>query len=64
MKGVFFLVLILLTTFASAESDPVPKPEPAIPAMVDLFRSHDIVMFGETHGNKQEVITVNVFTKT
>jgi hypothetical protein len=54
MTGKFFLVLILLTTFANAEKNREPKPEPAIQAMVDLFRSHDIVMFGETHGNKQE----------
>jgi hypothetical protein len=54
MRGVFFFVLILLTAFASAATKREPKPEPATPAMVDLFRSHDIVMFGETHGNKQE----------
>jgi len=54
MTGKFFLVLILLTTVANAESNREPKPEPAIQAMVDLFRSHDIVLFGETHGNRQE----------
>lgn len=54
MRRVFFLVLILLPTFANAERHLRPKPEPATHAMVDLFRSHDIVMIGETHGNKQE----------
>lgn len=54
MRGVIFLILILPTTLANAERNLGAKPEPAIPAMVDLFRSHDIVMFGETHGNKQE----------
>jgi len=54
MRGVFFFVLILLTAFASAATKREPKPEPATPAMVDLFRSHNNVMFGETHGNKQE----------
>ena len=54
MRGVFFLALILLTTFASAERKREPKPEPATSSMVDLFRSRDIVMFGEVHDNRQE----------
>ena len=54
MREVFFLVPILLSTVAITERNREPKPEPATPAMVDLFRSHDIVLFGETHGNKQE----------
>jgi hypothetical protein len=31
-----------------------PTPERATPAVLQAFRSHDIVMLGETHGNKQE----------
>lgn len=55
MRGVSILVLVLLTTLVSAERDRGAKPEPAISAMANLFRSHDIVMFGETHGNKQGI---------
>lgn len=31
-----------------------PKIEPATPAILRVFQSHDIVMLGEIHGNKQE----------
>jgi hypothetical protein len=31
-----------------------PHPENAVKAMMGLFQSHDIVMFGEVHDNKQE----------
>jgi hypothetical protein len=31
-----------------------PKPQNAARAMIDAFSTHNIVMFGETHGNKQE----------
>lgn len=30
------------------------KPEDATAAVVSAFGKHDIVMFGEVHGNKQE----------
>ena len=39
---------------ATAETKRELQPEPATQATIDLFRSHQIVMFGETHGNKQE----------
>ena len=31
-----------------------PRPEDASKAMVHLFQTHDIVLFGEVHGSKQE----------
>ena len=31
-----------------------PKVEAPTPALLETFRSHDIVMLGETHGNRQE----------
>ena len=31
-----------------------PKPEDATSAMIKLFDTHDIVMFGEVHGSEQE----------
>jgi len=31
-----------------------PKPQDATRATIDAFHTHNIVMFGETHGNKQE----------
>jgi hypothetical protein len=55
---------VLLTTLVSAERNRGAKPEPAISAMANLFRSHDIVMFGETHGNKQEYEWLCALVKT
>jgi hypothetical protein len=33
---------------------PQPKPHDATSTMIQLFQTHNIVMFGEVHGNKQE----------
>jgi hypothetical protein len=38
----------------SAAMTAQPHPENAVKAMMGLFQSHDIVMFGEVHDNKQE----------
>ena len=54
----FHHVLLLGTSFlafgsiSGAQVD--PKLENANAAVVGAFETHDIVMFGETHGNKQE----------
>lgn len=48
------LALVLLVMPAVSQANPEPKADPATAAMVDLFHSHQIVMFGETHANKQE----------
>jgi len=51
-------VLLLATTFfvqksaSAAQVD--PKPEDATVAVLHAFETHDIVIFGEIHGNKQE----------
>jgi hypothetical protein len=44
-------VFILIPTCA-AQHD--PKPEDATAAVLHAFEKHDIVIFGEIHGNKQE----------
>ena len=44
--------LLALSSICSAQGN--PKPENATTAVVRAFESHDIVMFGEIHGNKQE----------
>ena len=33
-----------------------PRPEDATKAMAHLFQTHDIVLFGEVHGSKQEYV--------
>jgi len=51
-------VLLLVTTFfvqksaSAAQVD--PKPEDATVAVLHAFETHDIVIIGEIHGNKQE----------
>lgn len=54
MRGELSVFLLLLSAIARAQTKLEPQPEPATVAMIDLFRTHQIVMFGETHGNKQE----------
>jgi hypothetical protein len=46
---------LLPASFAFAQA-PVSQPQPrdATNAIVDAFKTHDIVMFGEWHANKQE----------
>lgn len=52
MKPVL-LFLLGLASLCSAQ-DPQPKPLNATAAVLRAFDSHDIVMFGEAHGCKQE----------
>ncbi len=51
-------ILLLGTSFLAFGSSSLaqgePKPEKANTAAVGAFETHDIVMFGEFHGNKQE----------
>ena len=54
MYSLLPLTLVLLAMHAAAQAGPETKPEPATSAMIQLLRSHQIVMFGETHANKQE----------
>lgn len=48
----FSAILIVPGAMCSAQS--TPKVEDATTAVVRAFETHDIVMFGEIHGNKQE----------
>lgn len=52
--GYVFLATILIfpRSICWAQSD--PKPSDANTAVLRAFKAHDIVMFGEIHGNKQE----------
>lgn len=52
MKVRYVLALLFLSSAYLAADD--PKLENATAAVIRAFQSHDIVMFGETHGNKQE----------
>lgn len=47
-----FAISIALSSTCNAQ--PNPKPENATSAVVHAFETHNIVMFGEIHGNKQE----------
>jgi hypothetical protein len=51
-------ILLLGTSFlafgSSSDAQGDPKPEKANAAVGAAFETHDIVMFGEFHGNKQE----------
>jgi hypothetical protein len=50
------LGLVLLWTVAAtpSQAQSAPKVESATPAILQALQSHDLVMLGEPHGNKQE----------
>jgi hypothetical protein len=48
----FATISIVLSLLRSAQGD--PKLENANTAVLRAFEAHDIVLFGEIHGNKQE----------
>jgi hypothetical protein len=48
------LVALLTVTASASNGQSPPKVEKATPAILQAFQSHDIVMIGEPHGNKQE----------
>lgn len=47
-----FAASLLIRSTCLAQLD--PKPEDATVALLQAFETHDIVIFGEIHGNKQE----------
>ncbi|MGC1644576.1 MAG: hypothetical protein WA741_02000 [Candidatus Sulfotelmatobacter sp.] len=49
----FATVSLILSLICSAQSNS-PKVEDATTGVLRAFETHDIVMFGEEHGNKQE----------
>ena len=48
----FATILLVLRSICAAQHD--PKPENATAAVLQAFDTHNIVIFGEIHGNKQE----------
>ena len=50
--GFGLLVALTMTVATAAQTEPML--EGATPTLVKAFQTHDIVMLGETHGNKQE----------
>ncbi len=54
IQRAFLVLLVLTAASATGHSQSEIKLEPATGAILDAFRSHDIVMLGEGHGNKQE----------
>jgi hypothetical protein len=52
MKVAYLLAALVVSCAGFAADD--HKPESASPAVIRAFQTHDIVMLGEIHGNKQE----------
>jgi hypothetical protein len=54
MRWLACTFLALLPVVCSAQANGQPKPQDAVSAMIWLFRTRNIVMFGEVHDSKQE----------
>ena len=54
MKSVRCIVFIFFMAHCTAQTNRQPKPQDATAAVIHAFDTHNIVMFGEYHGNKQE----------
>src|SRR5579864_4437200 len=56
MRFSFLLLYVasFLVLTPTCTSQPNPKPEEATKAVLHAFETHNIVIFGEIHGNKQE----------
>ena len=52
VASILFIVSLTVNTVGEAQTEPALTA--ATPAILQAFRSHDIVMLGEAHGNKQE----------
>ncbi len=50
--SLFVLTLLTISMVCGAQN--APMVERASPAILKAFQSHDILMLGEPHGNKQE----------
>jgi hypothetical protein len=50
--GFLFALMLMMSLGSGAQTE--PTLEAATPAILKAFQSPDIVMLGETHGNKQE----------
>jgi hypothetical protein len=53
-KGAALSAFMLISISASCAAQNQPKLMPATSAILEAFKSHELVMLGETHGNKQE----------
>src|ERR1700730_15097376 len=54
MKSLRCVLFILFVALCAAQTNRQPKPQDATAVMIHAFDTHNIVMFGEYHGNKQE----------
>ena len=54
LSHILLFVFIFLAFGSPSDAQGIPKLEKANAAVVGAFETHDIVMFGEFHGNKQE----------
>ncbi len=54
LKQQMFCFFIVSVVALPCRAQQEPRLEPATQAIVQAFHTHDIVMLGETHGNKQE----------
>jgi hypothetical protein len=52
--NLLWIAVLLPMTATHSNAQTEPKAESATPAVLEAFRSHDIVMLGEAHGNRQE----------
>src|ERR1017187_6113684 len=48
----WLLIVLTMASFGGAQTE--PKLEPANQAISEAFQTHNLVMIGEAHGNKQE----------
>ena len=54
MRPATCFLFAFLPILCGAQTDQPPKPVDAASAIAHAFESHDIVMFGEVHGDRQE----------
>ena len=54
MKSLRCFQFTFLTVLATAQTNHQPKPQDATEALIQAFTDHDVVMFGEWHGDKHE----------
>ena len=52
--SILLSILLFLGLSSGCRSQVNPKPENATAAVLRAFETHDIVLFGEWHDNKQE----------
>jgi hypothetical protein len=53
-RHVLLVAMLAIVHTAICDADDNPKPENATATVLRAFETHNIVMIGEIHGNKQE----------